>query len=106
MFLYSTGVNKPWPYFGIESKRLHVSFPSGWQSLISEYVTGHQGMMCFRSDVPLFHRCEQALALFWHRIEATACQLSVRLAVTYFGICDWPSGHDVFQIGCSSIPQV
>ena len=47
MFLYSTGVNKPWPYFGIESKRLHVSFPSGWQSLISEYVTGHQGMMCF-----------------------------------------------------------
>ena len=47
MFLYSTGVNKPWPYFGVESKRLHVSLPAGWKSLISEYVTGHQGMMCF-----------------------------------------------------------
>lgn len=47
MFLYSTGVSKPWPYFGIEAKRLHVTFPSGWQSLISEYVTGRQGMMCF-----------------------------------------------------------
>jgi hypothetical protein len=47
MFLYSTGVSKPWPYFVIETKRLHVTFPSGWQSLISEYVTGHQGMMCF-----------------------------------------------------------
>lgn len=34
-------------YFAIEAKRLHVTFPSGWQSLISEYVTGEQGMMCF-----------------------------------------------------------
>ena len=47
IFLYSTGVQKPWPYFAMESKRLHVTFPSGWQSLISEYVTGHQGMLCF-----------------------------------------------------------
>lgn len=47
MFLYSTGTAKPWPYFVIESKRLHVTFPSGWKSLISEYVTGNQGMMCF-----------------------------------------------------------
>jgi hypothetical protein len=47
MFLYSTGVSKPWPYFVIETKRLHVAFPSGWQSLVSEYVKGHQGMMCF-----------------------------------------------------------
>ena len=47
LFLYSTGARKPWPYFVIEAKRLHVNFPSGWQSLISEYVTGHQGMMCF-----------------------------------------------------------
>jgi hypothetical protein len=48
MFLYSTGVRKPWPYFVLESKRLHVTFPTaGWQSLISEYVTGDQGMMCF-----------------------------------------------------------
>ncbi len=34
-------------YFAIEAKRLHVSFPSGWQSLVGEYVTGDQGMMCF-----------------------------------------------------------
>jgi hypothetical protein len=47
MFLYSTGARKPWPYFVIESKRLHVKFPAGWQSLVSEYVTGDQGMMCF-----------------------------------------------------------
>lgn len=47
MFLYSTGARKPWPYFVIESKRLHVMFKAGWQSLIPEYVTGDQGMMCF-----------------------------------------------------------
>ncbi len=47
MFLYSTGTSKPWPYFVIETKRLHVTFKSGWQSLVSEYVIGHQGMMCF-----------------------------------------------------------
>lgn len=35
-------------YFAIEAKRLHVTFPSGWQSLIGEY-TGEQGMMCFVS---------------------------------------------------------
>ena len=47
MFLFSTGARKPWPYFVVESKRLHVTFESGWQSLISEYVSGEQGMMCF-----------------------------------------------------------
>jgi hypothetical protein len=47
MFLYSTGVAKPWPYFVLESKRLHVTFKSGRKSLVAEYVTGHQGMMCF-----------------------------------------------------------
>ncbi|MFO7605380.1 MAG: hypothetical protein R6W72_03620 [Desulfurivibrionaceae bacterium] len=34
-------------YFAFEAKRLHVTFPSGWQSLVGEYVTGDQGMMCF-----------------------------------------------------------
>ena len=35
-------------HFVIEAKRLHVTFKkAGWQSLVSEYVTGHQGMMCF-----------------------------------------------------------
>jgi hypothetical protein len=43
MFLYSTGTRKPWPCFVIESKRLHVTFPSGWKSLVSDYVTGHPG---------------------------------------------------------------
>lgn len=46
-FLYSTGARKPWPYFVIESKRLHVTFRSGWKGLVSDYVTGRQGMMCF-----------------------------------------------------------
>jgi hypothetical protein len=47
IFLYSTGSFKPWPYFVIETKRLHVTLPSGWKSLAAEYVTGRQGMMCF-----------------------------------------------------------
>jgi hypothetical protein len=47
IFIYSTGVAKPWPYFVLESKRLHVTFKSGWKSLVAEYVTGRQGMMCF-----------------------------------------------------------
>ncbi|MBN1570704.1 MAG: hypothetical protein JXA73_22875 [Acidobacteria bacterium] len=47
LFLFSTGAKKPWPCFVIEAKRLNVTFPSGWQSLVSEYVTGDQGMMCF-----------------------------------------------------------
>jgi hypothetical protein len=46
-FYFSTGAKKPWPCFAIEAKRLSVTFPSGWQSLVSEYVTSHQGMMCF-----------------------------------------------------------
>lgn len=46
-FRYSTGTPKPWPYFAIEAKRLHVTFPSGWKSCVSEYVIGDQGMMCF-----------------------------------------------------------
>lgn len=47
VFLFSTGARKPWPYFAIECKRLHVTFLSGFGALINEYVTGHQGMMCF-----------------------------------------------------------
>jgi hypothetical protein len=49
---------KPTPFFAIEAKRLHVTFPkSGRSSLVPEYVTSHtskpveeeQGMMCFVS---------------------------------------------------------
>lgn len=46
-FLYSTQTRHPWPYFAIEAKRLHVTFPRRWDSCVSKYVTGHQGMMCF-----------------------------------------------------------
>lgn len=47
MFLFSTGVRKPWPYFVIESKRLHVTFRSAWKPCVHKYVTDRQGMMCF-----------------------------------------------------------
>ena len=49
---------KPTPFFAIEAKRLHVTFPrAGRNSLVPEYVTSHtskpvakeQGMMCFIS---------------------------------------------------------
>jgi len=49
---------KPTPFFAIEAKRLHVTFPrAGRNSLVPEYVTSHtskpvedeQGMMCFVS---------------------------------------------------------
>ena len=46
-FLYSTGTRKPWPYFAIEAKRLHVTLPSGWDPCVRKYVTDRQGMMCF-----------------------------------------------------------
>jgi hypothetical protein len=56
-FLAYMGANHPWPIFAIEAKRLHVRFPSGWKSLVSDYVTSNtlksvdqeQGMMCFVS---------------------------------------------------------
>jgi hypothetical protein len=46
-FMLQDPALKPPPYFAVEAKRLHVTFPSGWQSLVSEYVKGNQGMMCF-----------------------------------------------------------
>lgn len=46
-FMLQDPALKPPPYFAVEAKRLHVTFPSGWQSLVPEYVTGDQGMMCF-----------------------------------------------------------
>lgn len=46
-FLLLDRASKPPPYFAVEAKRLHVAFDSGWKSLVPEYVTGHQGMMCF-----------------------------------------------------------
>ncbi len=48
-------------YFAIEAKRLHVNFPSGWQSLVSEYVPGEQGMMCFISGKYSRFQCSAAM---------------------------------------------
>lgn len=39
--------HKPPPYFAVEAKRLHVTFNTNWKSLVTEYVTHRQGMMCF-----------------------------------------------------------
>lgn len=50
VFLNGTGLKTPYPEFVIEAKRLHVTFPrAGWRSLVKEYTTGKQGMMCFVS---------------------------------------------------------
>lgn len=57
-FIYPPGYET---YFAIEAKRLHVTFPSGWQSLVSEYVTGKQGMMCFVTAK--YSRFQQAAAM-------------------------------------------
>ncbi|TDU62537.1 hypothetical protein EI77_04638 [Prosthecobacter fusiformis] len=48
VFLFSTGVNKPWPYYTIECKRLYVTrLDARVDTLIDQYVTSHQGMRCF-----------------------------------------------------------
>lgn len=41
---------RPVLYFAAEAKRLHVTMPSGWASLVPEYVTGDQGMSCFITE--------------------------------------------------------
>ena len=46
-FMLLGGCQKPPPYFAVEAKRLHVTFESGWKSLVAEYVSNRQGMMCF-----------------------------------------------------------
>ncbi len=46
-FLLIRETTYPLPYFAIEAKRLHVTFPSGWDDCVRKYVTDRQGMMCF-----------------------------------------------------------
>ena len=46
-FTFSTERRKPWPYFAIEAKRLHVPFKGRVHPQIPKYVTDRQGMMCF-----------------------------------------------------------
>lgn len=46
-FTFSTERRKPWPYFAIEAKRLHVTYKGRVYPQIQKYVTDRQGMMCF-----------------------------------------------------------
>lgn len=46
-FTFSAGRRKPWPYFAIEAKRLHVTYKGRVYPQIQKYVTDRQGMMCF-----------------------------------------------------------
>lgn len=46
-FTFSTERRRPWPYFAIEAKRLHVPFKGRMHPQIPKYVTDRQGMMCF-----------------------------------------------------------
>ncbi len=46
-FTFSTERRKPWPYFAIEAKRLHVTYNGRVHPQIPKYVTDRQGMMCF-----------------------------------------------------------
>lgn len=46
IFLYPVADGE-WPYLALECKRLYVKYQIGLRPLISEYVTGHQGMRCF-----------------------------------------------------------
>lgn len=46
-FTFSTERRKPWPYFAIEAKRLHVTYKGRMHPQTPQYVTERQGMMCF-----------------------------------------------------------
>ncbi len=46
-FTFSTERRKPWPYFAIEAKRLHVTYKGRVYPQIQKYTTDRQGMMCF-----------------------------------------------------------
>lgn len=59
-------------YFAIEAKRLHVTFPSGWKPLISEYVVGDQGMMCFITGK--YSRSQQAAAMLGYVFDGEVAQ--------------------------------
>lgn len=46
-FTFSTERRKPWPYFAVEAKRLHVTYKGRVYPQIQKYTTDRQGMMCF-----------------------------------------------------------
>jgi hypothetical protein len=62
VFKNGTGAQKPYPEFVIEAKRLNVTFPrAGHHSLVPEYVTGDQGMMCFITGRYAVAQCSGAM---------------------------------------------
>jgi hypothetical protein len=62
VFKNGTGAQKPYPEFVIEAKRLNVTFPrAGHHSLVPEYVTGDQGMMCFITGRYAATQCSGAM---------------------------------------------
>lgn len=67
-------------YFAIEAKRLHVSFPSGWQSLVGEYVTGEQGMMCFIAG--RYSRFQQAAAMLGYVFDGKVSKARTGIAAS------------------------
>ncbi len=67
-------------YFAIEAKRLHVTFPSGWKSLISEYVTGSQGMMCFISGK--YSQSQQAAAMLGYVFDGDIARAEDKIAAS------------------------
>lgn len=67
-------------YFAVEAKRLHVTFPSGWQSLVSEYVISEQGMMCFITGK--YSRSQQAAAMLGYVFDGKVSKARTGIAAT------------------------
>jgi hypothetical protein len=65
-------------YFAIEAKRLHVTFPSGRKSLVSEYVAGDQGMMCFITGK--YSRFQQAAAMLGYVFDGNVAEAGDAIA--------------------------
>ncbi len=67
-------------YFAIEAKRLHVTFPSGWKSLVNEYVTGSQGMMCFISGK--YSQSQQTAAMLGYVFDGDIARAEDKIAAS------------------------
>lgn len=67
-------------YFAIEAKRLHVTFSSKWQSLVSDYVVGDQGMMCFVSGK--YSRSQHAAAMLGYVFDGNTTKARTGIAAS------------------------
>ncbi len=80
VFTHGSGFEKPYPEFVIEAKRLHVTFPkAGWHSLVKEYVSGNQGMMCFVSG--RYARTQRAAAMLGYVFDGDVAQAGTSISV-------------------------